>query len=216
METKYQVFFINLEERKDRLEKIINEFKDFSNLFELNRFNAIKDKEGWRGCAKSHLELIKYAKKNNLEYIITCEDDVIIKDKVNFEKRFRNIINFLFNNLDKWDVFNASPLCPCNFKIKSNFELLDKTENICKISFGASTTFMIFNKSSYDKILNYSFKNNIDNYIGQKCKIITSIPFLVIQEDGFSNTCNNNRENLKEIFDKSESFLIKKIKKEKN
>lgn len=212
MGEKYTLFFINLEERKDRKEKLLNEFSNFSHLFELKRFNAIKDKEGWRGCAKSHLELIKYAKNNNLDYIITCEDDVVIKDKNTFEKRFRNIMNWLLNNKEKWDVFNSSPLCPCNFKKNNYFELLNNIENICKISFGATATFMIFNKSSYNKILNYSFKNNIDNYIGQKCQIVTSIPFLVIQEDGFSNTCNQNRENLKEIFDKSEIFIINKIK----
>ena len=57
------VFYINLEHRKDRKEHVENELKKIG----LNgqRFNAIKTKNGAIGCSMSHLRLLQDAHKNN-------------------------------------------------------------------------------------------------------------------------------------------------------
>ena len=61
--TKY-TYYINLKHRKDRKEETVNELKSFG-INNPIRFNAIKDENGAIGCSKSHLEVLKIARKNN-------------------------------------------------------------------------------------------------------------------------------------------------------
>ena len=68
-----KVIYINLEHRIDRNEEIINEFKKMD-ITEYERFNAIYTKGfGALGCAMSHLEILKLAKKRNYKNIIQYE-----------------------------------------------------------------------------------------------------------------------------------------------
>jgi GR25 family glycosyltransferase involved in LPS biosynthesis len=69
------IFVINLDKREDRLAQFDSEAKRVG--FSYTRFPAIESKRmtGAQGCTKSHLELCKMAKKNNLRYYIVLEDD---------------------------------------------------------------------------------------------------------------------------------------------
>ena len=40
------------------------------------RFNAIKHKDPRIGCTTSHLEILRKAKKENLDYVVVLEDDI--------------------------------------------------------------------------------------------------------------------------------------------
>ena len=60
------VYIINLDERKDRLKQIIN---DFSDTFTLYRTEAVKMNPPQQGCANSFLKIVKLAKDNNLPTI---------------------------------------------------------------------------------------------------------------------------------------------------
>ena len=44
------------------------------------RFDAIKEDIGAIGCSKSHLEVLNIARKNNLPYVLICEDDIKFLD----------------------------------------------------------------------------------------------------------------------------------------
>jgi GR25 family glycosyltransferase involved in LPS biosynthesis len=169
-------------------------------------------KNGNHGCAKSYLKLISEAKEQNLDMTIICEDDIIITNKDIVESRFIGIMEWLTNNMDKWDIFNFSPSCVGRYSPSAKLELLDKTNNIVKLPFCSSATFMIFNKSSYDKMLNYNFKFPIDNYIGTYFNTTSSVPYLFIQRNDFSNTINKQRKDLEKLFLKSENFIKLKLR----
>lgn len=73
--TKLQITFINLEHRVDRKNAFIDQFNDISDQITLNRFNAIKQTPGYIGCTLSHIECLKNAINNNIDYVLICEDD---------------------------------------------------------------------------------------------------------------------------------------------
>jgi GR25 family glycosyltransferase involved in LPS biosynthesis len=76
-------FLINLDERKDRLEESLSEFK-LNNIAGVERFDAVKitedNDDGWiiRGCTHSHIDILKKQIENNWEKIIIFEDDFFL------------------------------------------------------------------------------------------------------------------------------------------
>ena len=69
------IYYINLDTREDRKKHIENELKKMKwNNYQ--RFNAIKHKDPRIGCTTSHLEILKKAKKENLDYVVVLEDDI--------------------------------------------------------------------------------------------------------------------------------------------
>jgi len=78
-------FFINLNESDDRRKNIEN--IDF--LIKMNRFEAIRHKEGDIGCSLSHLQLLKnildMPVDNENTYFLIIEDDICIKDTKKYE-----------------------------------------------------------------------------------------------------------------------------------
>jgi len=93
-------FYINLEERKDRNESIINELKKLD--ITPNRFNAIKDSNGAVGCTKSHIAVIEKAIDNDWDYVCIFEDDIIIQRDNLLKKRVNKLLN------KEWDVLMLS------------------------------------------------------------------------------------------------------------
>jgi len=79
------VFYINLEQRQDRRDRIENELNNMGIPFE--RFPAIKKKPGILGCGQSHLAVLKEAQKRGYESVLIFEDDFqFIVDKDTFWK----------------------------------------------------------------------------------------------------------------------------------
>lgn len=182
----YNLWVINLEKRIDRME-IIEESMKNQNVFNINYFKAYQHRLGYYGCSLSHLALISYAKSNELPYIIVAEDD---NDIQNIDK-LKEIIDEL-SSRDDWDIFNGSP----SFydimyrKVKPIFTKMSKTDKLVYSNWGQTTNFMIYNKSSYDKMLKYSFDNHIDQYISEN--------FLqVIYKDEY---LNKQRPSLSDIY----------------
>jgi GR25 family glycosyltransferase involved in LPS biosynthesis len=145
------IYLINLEERKDRLEKMKVEFQKLNLNFEI--FKAIKNNNGALGCTLSHIECLKMAKNNNFDYCMICEDDAefyIYKKQIDFyvnefiaNKNFKvlNLIcNVEKNNISKYnDIFNTSN----------------------KI---LTTTCYVVKKEYYDNLI-YNFEYSRDNLI---------------------------------------------------
>lgn len=82
--------FINLLERKDRLEHIQKEMKRVG-ISNPQRVNAIKMPMGVLGCTLSHINCLERAKKEGWKYVFVCEDDAV----------FTNI-PLLQQNVNKW------------------------------------------------------------------------------------------------------------------
>jgi GR25 family glycosyltransferase involved in LPS biosynthesis len=66
--------FINLEQRPDRLEHALAEFKKMR--INAERVNAVKTKMGAVGCTLSHIRCLELAKQRDYDYVFICEDDI--------------------------------------------------------------------------------------------------------------------------------------------
>lgn len=74
MELFTNTFFINLENRTDRLAHVQAELQKMGILGE--RVNAVKSKAGGIGCTLSHIRCLEEAKKRGYEQVFICEDDI--------------------------------------------------------------------------------------------------------------------------------------------
>jgi len=205
-------YVINLEERTDRLESIIKNFE--SHNIELYRIPAIKDTIGWKGCAYSHISVIKMAKVSNLPSVLILEDDC--KPSVNFKEWFE-IQDWLEKHRDKWDIFTGGnpiygwdssettikPVCKLNNNIKFYYTSL------------SALHFYYINSKAYDAMLEYEeyLNNNSNEYTPidswpdkKRLKVITSTPFLATQYTSYSDIEGGNRD-YSHGFNLSESII---------
>ena len=178
----FDIYIINLIERKDRLEHIKKNFSEYNII----PVNAVNDEEGYKGCFLSHKKCIQIAKEKKLKYIIVIEDDCLPLE--NFNKRFENIISFL-DTYDNWDLFLGGGFHICPFHIQGKIE--NSYENLYKINGGYCMHFVIYNNTSYDYFLNQDISIPIDHTWQNNLQCIVPIPFIASQLDNFSNISNN-------------------------
>ena len=193
--SKDKAYVINLDDRPDRFDTIMRSFDNAP--FNIERFSAIKDSVGWKGCGLSHMTLIELAKNTNMSSILIIEDDC--KPSNDFNKMWPLIKSWLDSNREKWDIYTGGttyynvinksldtikPIC----KLDSNIKLY-YTKFLC-------THFYYLNSSAYDKFLEW--KKDIEkngavdmwpNIINMK--IVSSSPFIASQNDGYSNIVNS-------------------------
>jgi glycosyl transferase family 25 len=134
-----EVFYINLEHRVDRKLEIESELDKIG--LKYKRFNAIKNKNGAIGCAKSHLELIKYARDNKLKNILIFEDDfqfIISKDI------FWKNINYFINKCVDYDIL----LLGSNYMESNNYD-----DKLLKIIDAQTASCYLANEKIYDKLI---------------------------------------------------------------
>ena len=184
------IFYINLDTRPDRKYKFEKEMTNIG--WNATRFNAIKHNFGAIGCSLSHLELLKYAKKNNLDHILIMEDDI----------SFLNI-NVFINSLNKFLTSNI------NFDVVllagNNMGPYLKTNDYCvKIKKCQTTTGYLVKQHYYDILIEnieegiYKLQMNInkvnDFAIDQywnKLQLVDNwyliIPLTVTQRQDYSN-----------------------------
>ena len=141
------IYYINLEERTDRKKHIENEFKKLG-WNNYTRFNAIKHSKGAIGCSMSHLEILKNARNNNLDYVVILEDDIQFLDIDLYKKLFNKFMN---DNIE-FDVLLLAGNLIGNNNIRNDYYI--KT-NRC-----FTTTGYIVKKHYYDILI-----NNIDESI---------------------------------------------------
>ena len=92
--------YINLDHRKDRNKRIINEFRR-QNIYNYGRISAIYHPIcGHIGCTRSHIKALEYAQQRNLDTVCILEDDCI------FTKSPSESIEIYQKSLSvKWDMF---------------------------------------------------------------------------------------------------------------
>ena len=140
-----KILFINLDNRKDRLEQMTNEFKKMNVDNDLiYRVDAVYDKDcGHRGCTLSHIKALNIAKKNKWNRILIFEDDFqfdLPKERVLF------LLNTLYKNIDKWNVFMLS-IGWYNYE-DTNINLFKRVYN------GTTASGYIINNNYIDTLLN--------------------------------------------------------------
>lgn len=99
MELLQNGFFINLEQRTDRLVHAQAEFKKMG--INPERFNAVKLTSGACGCTMSHIKCLELAKKRDYEHVFVCEDDITF---TNPEVLKTNLKKFAQDKDIQWDV----------------------------------------------------------------------------------------------------------------
>ena len=207
-----EINIINLKQRSDRWDYISNLFKDFN----IKRFEAIQHKEGWIGCTLSHMELIKKAKENNEDYLIVMEDDTALFDVDGFPEKFRKIMDYLPKNLKKWDIFQFGVTYSVNGN-NDNVHIINEDLDIIEYQYGQTTNFIVYNKSTYDKMLDNKMIKLEDDVVDQHMnnfnfRLWTTIPFISYQKDDYSDILLQNIS-YKEAFISNEIYLKSKIKK---
>ena len=180
-------YVVNLEERTSKWDQIQEEFKN-TNFF-LERFNAIRDEVGHKGCGKSFQAIIRMAKEKNMDSVLILEDDCKPLDK--FNERWILVKKWLNDNNEKWEIFNGG------LKIVQGSEthlvgIIDENNKILTIHKGIHAQMVLYKKESYDRILEWDYDKNwlIDfNYINtDKFKTVYIDPPLTMQKEGFSDT----------------------------
>ncbi len=139
------VFYINLDNRPDRKEQVE---KQLTNLkWSFNRFEACKPPDpknvhgGRIGCTLSHLNLLKFAKNNNLPYVVIVEDDILFKNPNLFNS---SLNKFLTSNIDYDVILIAGNVIP-PYQTIQDFAI--------KVSFCQTTTGYIVKNHYYDKLI---------------------------------------------------------------
>lgn len=97
-----KIYFINLEERKDRLESIQKELRKIDpQLLKTERINAVKKDRGAIGCGLSHIKALEDALEKKYKRVILLEDDfVFVKDKEDINLS----LNYLFQNFSDFNI----------------------------------------------------------------------------------------------------------------
>lgn len=75
-----KIVYINLDDRKDRREEIEKTLSIFPRE-KIERFSAIKEKNGAIGCSKSHIAVLELALKNSWKNLLVLEDDMLWNDQ---------------------------------------------------------------------------------------------------------------------------------------
>jgi GR25 family glycosyltransferase involved in LPS biosynthesis len=151
MDLLENTLFINLEDRKDRLEHALAEFEKMG--IKAERVNAVKLKNGAIGCTMSHIKCIELAKERKYEQVFVCEDDITF---LNVDLFKENIEKFYDNDDILWDVLIVGG---------NNVPPFQQVEPYCARVFSCQTTTGYIVKRSYYDTLLKNFKDSVRNLI---------------------------------------------------
>jgi GR25 family glycosyltransferase involved in LPS biosynthesis len=154
-------FVLNLERRKDRLEKITKELNYIGWDYEI--FKAI-DMNDHRGCSLSHAEIIKIAKERGYSDVMVIEDDCTFMP---YSKILSDDISSKYENLEYY-INNLAPTLDRPVKVSNEYDLLiDLTDYPEAQPYHRgifATNCIMYNEKSYDKVLEITVPENL-NYI---------------------------------------------------
>ena len=195
------LYVINLIQREDRKNQIINDFSIYKNI-NLNFIEAIRHQNGAIGCFLSYKKCIRIAKEKNMKYIIILEDDCLPMN--NFENRLKNLLSYLESNND-WDIFLGG-VKKCN-KVFSKTRIFD--ENLYYICRAHCTHLFICNNSLYDTLLEVDeTKYAVDTFWHKKYRVCILLPFLAFQHNGISNIGEKYYPNIYNDLLNTEKYLM--------
>lgn len=192
-------YYINLQERVDRKQNVIDAFKKL-NIPSLNvlRMDARKHQYGAIGCYLSHIYCLYKAREFGYDHILICEDDVQFKNINVLKVQLRRVLK----NIKNWDVI----------MLASNVLTAEKIigVNYCvRVTSGMAATCYIVKSHYYDTLLN-NFREGINhlfkhpelanqyavdvywNILQKKDNWIIPLPLSVTQYPNFSNIENRH------------------------
>ncbi len=198
----FDVYVINLEERKDRWDSIVNIFGKDLNLI---RVDAVKNPNGEHGCFLSHKKCVQIAKDKGLKNIIVMEDDCIKNTEIDFMSKLKNIMDYL-NNSGEWDIFlGAYNMCEGGDIIK---KMSCENENLYQMRRGTTAHFIVYNYTCYDFFLNAEFwRCPVDILWHNNLRALTIVPFIAYQLKGYSNIKNRHTDYVDWLKDTEKKLL---------
>ena len=149
------VYYINLDERKDRNELIFNELLQLFPKELIHRFSAIKHHNGAIGCSQSHINVLFQFIKSNKDICFIFEDDFTFLFPID------NIKNILFNVLK--NEFNVLLMSYNGLGIDVDFEQVKN--NIAYSINSARTTAGYVVHKKFAKILLNNYLNGVQQLI---------------------------------------------------
>lgn len=201
-----EIYCINLDKRTDRWRDIQAEFKKCSIEKRVKRFSAIEHIDGRIGCIKSHLEIIKQAKKKKLDNVLIFEDDAIIVND--------NINSVLFQATSQlpsdWDLFYLGA--------NLHTQLIRYSNSLATLKHAYATHAIAYSKNVYDmfiekfeKLLSIAAQDDIldvwlANNIQPMNKSFTVKPILATQKNDYSDI-NKSEVNYNFILERYNKFI---------
>ena len=136
------IFCINLDERTDRWDECQIEFDKVGIKDRVERFSAIKDGHGRKGCGQSHISVLKLCKERGYKTPLILEDDVMFLDDTldNLKKSLSE-----FKEYENWSMFYLGGTL--------NKKPWQKLDNLIITDFMACLTAYSVNPLLYDYII---------------------------------------------------------------
>lgn len=209
-----KIFFMNLDERKDRFDGILKEFEkmDIKNFerypaikpsieFLKNNYNLYSNLKYWNitvnyvigsvGRKLSHYNIIKLAKERGYKRILILEDDALfLKSK----EETLSILNSCLNSNINYNIIYLGG------NDLSNLIVLEtKCKQLRKVYNMFTTHAYIINSNIYDYILQnlLNYSSELDSFYVEKIQLNGNCykinPYLIDQRLGFSNILNENK-----------------------
>jgi glycosyl transferase family 25 len=172
-----QLYYINLEYRKDMFDSINNVIDNLHfDRSKVTRIEGIKKNNGAYGCALSHIEALKDAKKNSYSKVLILEDDFVPFD---YQDTITKVDKFL-NDVNDWDLIMLS-----SSKISSVDDT--KYDNVKKAIDCQGTIAYAIQKHFIDKLLEVFIESanklsEVENYI-EPCPYCIDVYFKKLQKN---------------------------------
>jgi GR25 family glycosyltransferase involved in LPS biosynthesis len=139
-----KIFYINLDKRTDRREKIEKQLNEYG--LEYERYSAIPTPHsGIVGCGYSHLNVLKIARERGYKNVLILEDDFeFVVSKEEFEKQLIK----LFESGLQFDV------CMISYIIKNSQEAAPEYPFVRRILDGQTASGYIVKQHYLDELIN--------------------------------------------------------------
>jgi glycosyl transferase family 25 len=208
------VFYINLEKRKDRRSHIEEQLTavGFTNF---ERFNAFETQNGRIGCSLSHIKCLELAQARKYNHVLICEDDtlfteptVIINQLNSFlqSKIPFDVLMLAGNNLPPYTVINETCVkvqqcqtATCYLVMAHYFQTLIK-------NYKEGLRLLLKQPENH-------FFYALDKYwftLQQKDKWYLLTPLTVVQLDSYSDIENCQKNYAKLMLDLDKTALIQR------
>ncbi len=180
-----KIYCINLDERVDRWESAKKEMIE-TEIQNVKRISAIKNKIGHLGCRDSHIEVIKDAKNNGYKKILIFEDDFV------FINKDKELINNILKQLNKtdWELFYFGATVHLY-----DGKLIKVDENLVRTNFAYTTHAYAVNSTVFDFIIENAKNYDVidvfyNNHIVKNNKSFISNPMICLQRESYSDVEN--------------------------
>jgi hypothetical protein len=192
------ILVINLQHRIDRWLMISQQLNKENLSYE--RVDAVKRKDGWKGCGLSHKKAIQIANQRKYPWVLILEDDCLFLD--GWKDRFLEVLPLLWERRKEWDVFSGG-----SFTVHSACKIQDRPP-LFQFT-GWSAHFILVHAGTYPRILRYRLGVSIDDTYRRTYRMWCTYPHLAIQTGGWSDNRQhtNSPSQFRRQFSKSDKQL---------